>query len=67
MKEKSFFDSSVKNDIRTYHNIQQISTGQGDNCAIDCLLCHYYFQEHYKMIATDLGKQKELYSDPKGI
>ena len=58
MKKIIFFDSSVKNYIRTYDNIQQISTGQGDSRATGCLLCYYYFQEHYKMIATDLGKQK---------
>ena len=29
---ENIFGQPVKNNIRTYDNIQKISTGQGDNC-----------------------------------
>ena len=29
--EKNFFDQTVKNNLRTYDNIQKIVTGQGDD------------------------------------
>ena len=53
--------------FRTYDNNQKISTGQGDNYITGCLMDYSYFKEHYKMIARDLSKQQEIYSDPKAI
>ena len=64
--EKNFFDQLFKNDIRTY-NIRKISTGQGDDYTTGYWLDYNYFKEHYKMIAIDLSKQKELDSDPKAL
>ena len=31
LMEKNFFDQPIKNDIKVYDNIRQITTGQGDN------------------------------------
>ena len=53
------FDQPIKNDLKTYDNIRKITTGQGDDYTTDCLLDYPYFKEHYKLIATDLRKQKE--------
>ena len=61
MPEKTFFL------FRTNHNNQKISTGQGDNYITGCLMDYNYFKQHYKMIARDLSKQQEIYSDPKAI
>ena len=33
-----FFDQPVNNNLRTYDNIRKITTGQGDDYTIDCLL-----------------------------
>ena len=55
--EQNVFDQPVKNDIRTYHNIQKIATGQGDDYTTGCLLDYPYFKEYYKLIAKDLSKQ----------
>ena len=33
-----FFDQSVQSDIRTYYNIRNIATGQGDDYSTGCLL-----------------------------
>ena len=64
---KNVFDQSVKNDIRAYDNIRQISTGQGDDYTTGFLLDYNYFKEHYNIIAIDLSKQKELDFNPKAI
>ena len=43
--------------MRTFDNIRNIATGQGDDDAAGCLLHYKYFNKHYKMIAIDLSKQ----------
>ena len=53
--------------IRTYDNIREITTEQGDEYTTGCLLDYPYFKEYYKMIAIDLSKQEALDSDPKAI
>ena len=64
---KSFFDQPGKRDMRTYDNIQKIATGQGDDYTTGCLLDYNYFNNYYKMIATDLSNQQALDTDPKAI
>ena len=61
---KIFFHQSVKNDTRTYKNIQKITTGQGDGYTSGCLLNYTYYKSYYKMIETDLSNQQELDTDP---
>ena len=61
------FDQPVKNNFRTYDNIQKITIGQRDDYATGCLLDYNYFNEYYKMIAIDLSKQPALDADPKAI
>ena len=53
---KNLFDQSVKDDMRTYENIQKTATGQEDDYTTGCLLDYPYLEEHYKMIAIDLSK-----------
>ena len=64
--EQNFFDEPIRNVI-TYDNIIKISTGQGDDYTISCLLDYDYFNEYYKIIAIDLSKQQALDADPKAI
>ena len=63
----SFFDRSVKSDMRTYENIRTVTTGQGNDCTNGCLLHYSYFQGNYKLFAIDLSKQQTLDADPKPI
>ena len=42
-------------------------TSQGDDYTNGCLLDYSYFNNYYKMIATDLSKQQALDPDPKAI
>ena len=53
--------------MRTYDNIRQIATGQGDDDTTSLLLDYMYFNNHYKMIVIDLSKQQALNADPKAI
>ena len=64
---KKFFDQPIKSFIKTYENIQKITTGQGDDYTTGCLLDYNYFKKHYKMIAIDLSKQEALDTHPKAI
>ena len=64
---QNFFDQPVKNDLRTYDNIQKTAIGQGDDYTAGCLLDYNYFKNYYKMIAIDLSKQQALDADPKAI
>ena len=64
---KNFCDQPLKNDFRTYDNIQNIENGKGDNYTSGCLLDYPYFEDRYKMTAIDLSKQQVLDPDPKTI
>ena len=54
---KKFFDQSVKNDKVTYENIRKVSTDQGNDYTIGCLLDYTQFKKYYKVIPIDLSKQ----------
>ena len=45
----------------------KITTGLGDGYTISCLLYYPYFEEHHKLIAIDLSKQKALDADLRAI
>ena len=47
--------------------IRKITTGQGEDYTTGCLLDCDYIKNHYRLIAVDLGRQKELDADPKAI
>ena len=42
-------------------------TGKGEDYTTGSLLDYDYFKEHYKLVAVDLSKQKELDADPIAI
>ena len=64
---RNFFDQTIKNGIKTYENIQKITTGEGDDCTTGCLLDYNYFKRHYKMLAIDLSKEQALDANLKAI
>ena len=61
------FDQPINNYFKTYENIREIATGQGDDYTTGCLLDYSYFKDHYKMIAIDLSKQQVLDPGPRAI
>ena len=64
---KKFLWSTSKYGLIIYDNIQNFTTGQGDDYTTDLLLDYTYFKGHYKMITTDLTKLQAFYADPKAI
>ena len=67
INSENFFDQPIKNNKITYDNIRKIATSQGDDYTAGCLLDYPYFENTYKMIAVDLGKQQALDADPRAI
>ena len=53
--DTNFFDKPIGNDLKTYDNIRDIATDQGDDYTNGCLLDYQYF--YFKLIAIDLIKQ----------
>ena len=41
--------------------------GKGEDYTTGSLLDFDYFDKHYKLVAVDLSKQKELDADPRAI
>ena len=64
---KNFSDQPINSNLKTYENIRGIATGQLDDYTTGCLLDCCYFNNHYKMIVTDLSKQQIFDADPRAI
>ena len=62
---RNLFNQPIKNDLKTYDNIRNFATGQGDDYTTGCLLNCPYFKKYHKLIAIDLIKQQKLDADPK--
>ena len=58
---KPFFELPLKNMEETYQKI--IDMGYNDDHTVGNLIDFEYFKQHYKLIAIDLSKQKELEND----
>ena len=43
---KNFFNQPINSDLKTYENIRNIATGQGDDYTTGCLLDYSYFKDH---------------------
>ena len=44
-----------------------LTAGQGEHYIAGCLLDYDYIKNHYRNIAVDLSRQKELDVEPKAI
>ena len=64
---KNFLDEPVKNCLRTYGNIQKVSTVPGDNYIPGSIIDYEYSKDYFTMIAIDLGKQEVLDADRNAI
>ena len=47
--------------------MKKLTAGQGEDYTTGCLLEYYCIKNHYRLIAFDLSRQKELDADPKAI
>ena len=64
---KNFYNQPFDSDIKRYQEIRKLATGLGEDYTAGCSLDYDYIKNHYRLIAVDLRRQKELDADPKLI
>ena len=64
---RNFYDNPIESDIEKYRELKKVMVGKGKDYTTGSLLDYDYFKKHYKLIAVDLSKQKELDTDPRAI
>ena len=64
---RNFYDNPIESDIEKYRELTKIMIGKGEDYTKGSLLDYNYFKKHFKLVAVDLSKQKELDADPRAI
>ena len=64
---RNFYDNPIESDIEKYRELKKAMIGKGEDYTTGSLLDFNYFDKHYKLVAVDLSKQKELDADPRAI
>ena len=64
---RTFYDNPIESDIEKYRELKKVMIGKGEDYTTGSLLDFNYFDKHYKLVAVDLSKQKELDADPRAI
>ena len=61
---RNFYDNPIESDIEKYRALKKVMIRKGEDYTTGSLLDFNYFDKHYKLVAVDLSKQKELDADP---
>ena len=64
---RNFYDNPIESDIEKYTELRKVMIGKGEDYSTGSLLDYNYFNKHYKLVAVNLSKQKELDADPRAI
>ena len=64
---RNVYDNPVESDIEKCRELKKVMIGKGEDYTTGSLLDFNYFDKHYKLVAVDLSKQKELDADPRAI
>ena len=64
---KKFDDQPIDFDIKRYEEIRKLTKGQGEDYTTGCLIDYEYIKNHYRLLAVNLSRRKELDVDPKAI
>ena len=64
---RNFYDNPIESDIEKYRELKKVMIGKGEDYTTGSLLDYNDFKKHYKLVAVDLSKQKELDADPRAI
>ena len=64
--EEIFMIIQLKAILKKNRELKKVMVGKGDYTT-GSLLDFNYFDKHYKLVAVDLSKQKELEADPRAI
>ena len=62
---RNFYDNPIESDTEKYRELKKVMIGK--DCTAGSLLDFNNFDKHYKLVAVDLSKQKELDADPTAI
>ena len=64
---RNFYHTPIESEIEKYRELKKVMIGKGEDYTTGSLLDYNYFNKHYKLVAVDLSKQKELDADPRAI
>ena len=64
---RNFYDNPIESDIEKYRELKKVMIGKGEDYTTGSLLDYNNSNKHYKLVAVDLSKQKELEADPRAI
>ena len=64
---RNFYDNPIESDIEKYRELTKVMIGKGEDNTTGSLFDFNNFNKHYKLVAVDLSKQKELDADPRAI
>ena len=64
---RNFYDNRIESDTEKYRDLKKVMIGKGQDYTTGSLLDYNCFKKHYKLVAIDLSKQKELDADPRAI
>ena len=64
---RNVYDNPIEIDIEKYRELKKVMIRKGEDYNTGSLLNYNYFKKHYKLVAVDLSKQKELDADPRAI
>ena len=64
---RNFYDNPIESDIEKYRELKKVMIGKEEDYIPGSLLDFNYFKKHYKLVAVDLSKQKELDADLREI
>ena len=64
---RNFYDHLIESDIEKYRELKKVMIVKGEDYTRGSLLDYDYFNKHFKLVAVDLSKQKQLDADPRAI
>ena len=62
---KNLYDQAIDSGLKWYKEIKKLITWQEEDYTSGYLSDYDYIKNHYRLIAVDLSRQKELDTDPK--
>ena len=64
---RNFYDNPIESDVEKYRELKKVMIGKGEGYTTGSLLDYNYFKKHYKLVAVDLSKQKDLDADTRAV
>ena len=64
---RNLYDNPIESGIEKYRELKKVMIGKGEDYTTGSLLDYNCFKKHYKLVAVDLSKQKELDANPRAI